>query len=39
MSIKAAASIFLPFNQMTLARQYFIREVERVSEIGYCYGL
>lgn len=28
----------LPSNQMTLARQYFIRE-ELVREIGYCYGM
>lgn len=38
-SIKAAASNPVPSNQMTVARQYFIREIELVREIGYCYGM
>lgn len=28
-----------PFNQMTLARQYFIGEIELVREIGCCCGM
>lgn len=39
LSIKASSSNPLPFNQMTLARQYFIREVELIREICYCFGM
>lgn len=37
-SIKALSNP-VPFNQMTVARQYFIREIELVREIDYCYGM